>query len=423
MAFISQLFSTYSHYSEGNQGILLVRPMLELSKDDMYKICKGGYQEWVEDPTNQRPLFARNRLRMSLKNISSNAFKSEMQRLISACRITRSFIENVCRKMIEHCVTITDTSLTAAGCYLSPAPQSKGKKILVSSHDSPQSSTASSSHTQPFNKQPLLPGEIDQIISHLKSCSDKYIPEAHDVHFLHAKSPEDVLNEAKRLNLISESTLSTMQLLQMEERNKFISKPECESSCKSWHEKGVSSSSYITLSQGESCHFMSRFLVAYEVCRGALEDGLYSSSSSLYQESVDNQDHLCQFCMSGQMNSITIRHMVNADWLYLAKVSNRQSRLDFQDNTNAPVMNFEQILSREVQCSAHMRVSAKKALQTLKSIPVSARRALPVVVNSCDLLLSIPFEMNIPEDFRYLGCDQLPNDNLVEYMIYLSSMM
>jgi len=39
MAFISQLFPTHSHCClEGNQGILLVRPMLEFSKDDMYEV-------------------------------------------------------------------------------------------------------------------------------------------------------------------------------------------------------------------------------------------------------------------------------------------------------------------------------------------------------------------------------------------------
>nr|GEU64806.1 lysidine-tRNA(Ile) synthetase [Tanacetum cinerariifolium] len=34
-------------------------------------ICKGSKQEWVEDPTNQKTIFARNRIRMSLGNLSS----------------------------------------------------------------------------------------------------------------------------------------------------------------------------------------------------------------------------------------------------------------------------------------------------------------------------------------------------------------
>jgi tRNA(Ile)-lysidine synthase len=111
MPFTSQIFSTHS-YSFGevsnNHGILLVRPLLIFSKEDMYKvssvesrtvedvhcqfnliswvchrnfvessliyllqICLWGNQECVEDPTNQILLFSRNRIRMSLRDLSS----------------------------------------------------------------------------------------------------------------------------------------------------------------------------------------------------------------------------------------------------------------------------------------------------------------------------------------------------------------
>lgn len=48
MAFISQLYSTYPTFNgeaSNNHGILLVRPLLELSKEDMYKVnhvCSYG---------------------------------------------------------------------------------------------------------------------------------------------------------------------------------------------------------------------------------------------------------------------------------------------------------------------------------------------------------------------------------------------
>lgn len=35
------------------------------------QICQGGSENWVEDPTNQSPLYARNRIRMVLNNLSS----------------------------------------------------------------------------------------------------------------------------------------------------------------------------------------------------------------------------------------------------------------------------------------------------------------------------------------------------------------
>jgi hypothetical protein len=37
----------------------------------LLQICLWGNQEWVEDPSNQILLFARNRIRMSLRDSSS----------------------------------------------------------------------------------------------------------------------------------------------------------------------------------------------------------------------------------------------------------------------------------------------------------------------------------------------------------------
>ncbi|CAN1772750.1 tRNA(Ile)-lysidine synthase [Linum perenne] len=74
MAFTSQLFSSSTvlhNQGSNNKGTLVVRPLLHFSKEDMYKICQAGNQEWVEDPTNQNPLYARNRIRIALAKLSS----------------------------------------------------------------------------------------------------------------------------------------------------------------------------------------------------------------------------------------------------------------------------------------------------------------------------------------------------------------
>lgn len=85
-----------------------MRPLLEFSKEDMYKICRGGTEEWVEDPTNQNQLFTRNRIRRELNHLSSSAFKSELQRVISACRKTRAYVDHVCHSLIHQAVVIKD---------------------------------------------------------------------------------------------------------------------------------------------------------------------------------------------------------------------------------------------------------------------------------------------------------------------------
>ncbi|XP_073110569.1 uncharacterized protein [Elaeis guineensis] len=438
MAFVSQLFATqikcFGENSDGD-GILLVRPMLEFSKDDMYKICQGSNQEWVEDPTNQSLLFARNRIRARLRSLLSCVFRSELQGLISACRLTRTYVDNICRQMIQHSVTIMEhgyaivdleklnpsdvedlclskflalilqfisqrnrpirgsilqlllgyirnipckTSLTAAGCYICPAPRSKGMKILISfSAYSPQPTRVELSYKYSCEEQQsTAPSEIDKIIMDAKSFSDQSVPDASIVPFMHAKSTMAILSEAKRLNLISESTFKSICLLQEEELEKFGSKAVAKFDDQPSEMKPAPS---ITLNPGESCHFMSRFLVTWKLCKDVIENQLSWNS---------NQGHLCQFCMVDQEKTIAIRHMVDADWLFLAELSKSHAMKECQDNSNASI--YKHGVVQKAQYSRYMQLSAQRAIQALKSIPVSARRALPVLVNSQGGLLSIP---------------------------------
>ncbi|XP_038998204.1 tRNA(Ile)-lysidine synthase-like isoform X2 [Hibiscus syriacus] len=114
MTFTSQLFSSHTSFFNKdwiNHSILLVRPLLEFSKEDMYKICQGSNRDWVEDPTNRSPLFARNRIQMSLENLLSGTYKSELQAVISACRKTRIFVDQICSNLIKQTDTVMDVLL------------------------------------------------------------------------------------------------------------------------------------------------------------------------------------------------------------------------------------------------------------------------------------------------------------------------
>ncbi|XP_019097100.1 PREDICTED: uncharacterized protein LOC104766387 [Camelina sativa] len=110
-AFASEIFSQNLQLDAKhmkNRSIFLVRPLLDLWKEDMYKICQWGRQDWVEDPTNRSQLFVRNRIRTSIGNLQSGNFKSELQAVISECRRTRSFVDKVCTDLINQTVTVTD---------------------------------------------------------------------------------------------------------------------------------------------------------------------------------------------------------------------------------------------------------------------------------------------------------------------------
>ncbi|KAG8058676.1 hypothetical protein GUJ93_ZPchr0002g23952 [Zizania palustris] len=111
-ASVSQLFASNLKYDGDNfrrYGILLVRPMLEFSKDDMYKICQGSNHLWVEDPTNNSMMYVRNRIRASLRSLSSEGtFQSELHKLIDACRLTRSCIDNACSTILKQSLTVME---------------------------------------------------------------------------------------------------------------------------------------------------------------------------------------------------------------------------------------------------------------------------------------------------------------------------
>lgn len=48
MAFTSELFSkyTHSHVKNSNRGILVVRPLLDFSKEDLYEVFSKQYVYW-----------------------------------------------------------------------------------------------------------------------------------------------------------------------------------------------------------------------------------------------------------------------------------------------------------------------------------------------------------------------------------------
>ncbi|CAA7045775.1 unnamed protein product [Microthlaspi erraticum] len=410
-SFVSEIFSKDLELDAEhmkNRSVLLVRPLLDLWKEDMYKICQCGGKDWVEDPTNRSQLFVRNRIRTSIGNLQSAVFKSELLGLISECRRTRSFVDKVCADLITQSVTVTDkgyavldlqrlnptevtdiclskylasvlqfisqrqrpirgntsklllnylraipcrTSLTAAGCYLSPAPGSKGTKVIVSCflHGSLSSKTEilNICFNEADQKKPSLDDELRRITSDAKSFSDNA---AVDVQFLDAAS-ESVLSKAKELNLLSESTYETIALLQRDESNRFITKPEDKSVDESVaHEINniASSSDEVHLAPGKDLYFMNRFLIRWNLSKNECEEARHGN------------------CQVRRATTMEVRHMVESDWLYLAELSKSSNR-----NHSAASSSY-------------------KALKSLKHIPAAARRSFPVLVDHSGLLLSVP---------------------------------
>ncbi|XP_020697640.1 uncharacterized protein LOC110110484 isoform X3 [Dendrobium catenatum] len=420
-------------------GVLLVAH----HADD--QICQGGKQIWVEDPTNQCTLFTRNRIRIALKNLSSSSFSSEMKALVSACRLTRLFIENISHKMLEESVSIMNegysiidlekldplnvddlclsrflvmivqfisqrqrpirgsamkllleyirnipckTSLTAAGCYLCAAPGSKGKKIIVCY--SPESPLSSNLLLSSFycEEGASFSSVIEQIVKDAKFYSNRFVAESPSMPFLRAKSSEAILREAVQIKLISQSTYNTIRSLQMEEHDIFCSQNGVDEANELGHRARASSPSNVQIYPGQSYHFMCRFLLTWKLYE--MKDGISSNLNEYNPISEADGKNLCQCCRITQEHGLIIRHMVDADWLYLAKLSESQTLNEGRNELETSNFETGHHLAMEHWCSSYLRSSVQTALQKLKYVPAAARRALPVLVNSHNLPICIP---------------------------------
>ncbi|CAL0317387.1 unnamed protein product [Lupinus luteus] len=458
MPFTSQSFPTHTHsYSKvpANHGILLVRPLLEFSKEDMYKILQGSGENWVEDPTNQSPIFTRNRIRMALNDLSSSAFKSELQALISTCRVTRAYIDQICYSLIMKAVVVMDhgyavidlqllcplkiediclskflslvlqfvsqrqrqirgsalkllmdyvrtfpcqNSLTAAGCYLCPEPGSKGSKVLVCCsveypfHVKTEFFESCSNGEHEYS----VADELGKIIEDGKSFANHLAPDASDVHFLDVNT-ELVLTEAKRLNIISESTYRSILVLQKGETDRFRANAVAISDSTSKH--GIENVQTFgkSLQPGQICYFMDRFILTWKLNNKIYGDALCDLADYDMDLSGDAQSFCCTSCV-GDNEALEVRHMIESDWLYLAQLS-KHTHSKFLQQGVISVNETKQVMEKTASCLHYSSISAQKALLLLKSIPVAARRSLPVLVTQQGQLLSIP-----SVNFRHCPC-------------------
>lgn len=295
---------------------------------------------------------------------------------------------------------LLQTCLTVAGCYLSAVPKSKGTKIMVAAAlDSQRPLEAGISYKHSL-EQPCSPNEVDEIISAAKLLPHQSFHSSDAPPFLKAASPEATLNEAKQLNIISESTLNSILLLQMEESQSFKTRAESEDGMEAKHRMKPASISMVELHPGESCLFMGRFVVSWKLGEKAV-GGRIRRTELNGDLDEEPELHACGSCVMMGHGAAFIRHMVDDDWLYLASLSKNR----MAENQSVPFSsagNLEKGDVKSAHCSDCAQMSAQRALQALKSIPAPARRGLPVLVNSQGLLLCIPvciFMLIVP--FRY----------------------
>ena len=228
--------------------------------------------------------------------------------------------------------------------------------------------------------------ELGEIIEAEKSYANHLVLDASDVHFLDV-NPELVLTEAKRLNIIGESTYNSIFALQKQETAHFRSKTEVISDSASKH--GVTPFSK-SLQPGQFCYFMDRFILTWKLKNNIDNDELSGLVDYEMDLGEETRSLCCTSCVAGNNKVPEVRHMIESDWLYLAELSKYPLSKNFPQYEVESVNGTERIMDRTSPCLHYASVSAKQALRLLKSIPVAARRSLPVLINQQGQLLSIP---------------------------------
>lgn len=291
----------------------------------------------------------------------------------------------------DHVSTILQTSLTAAGCYLCPAPGSRGTKALVcSSIDGPLPSKLELFQIHSDGEQRHCVPDVEQILEDAKSYSNHLIQDASDKLLLSMTS-DSVLTEAKRFNMLSESTYKNILLLQREEIKRFKLDSEVTSDSQLMHAvECVGTYPSIPLQPGQVCYFMNRFFLTWKLIK---ENGSRAFPREVHNDGglgEDSWNEYCSSCLVGDEMVAELRHMIESDWLYLAKLSKGLSSGNLPLEREFIDEKTGQKVEKTNLCAEYGRLSAKRAILSLKSIAVAARRSLPVLVSSHGQLLSIP---------------------------------
>ncbi|KAG4197435.1 hypothetical protein ERO13_A05G023700v2 [Gossypium hirsutum] len=399
MAFTSQVFSSHTNFCNNdwkNHSVLLVRPLLDFSKEDMYKICQGSNRDWVEDPTNRSPLFARNRIRASLGNLLSGTFNSELQAVISACRRTRIYVDQICNSLMKQSITVMDQGYAVINLktlnpskiediclskfitlvlqfvsqrqrpirgstsklllqYIRTIPCKGFEALVCCSVYCPLPSNAESFRTfSNVEEKHCFSDELEQIIANGRSYSNNnLVTDSSQAQFLDMRS-QSVLDEARRLDVISESTYRNIISLQREEVSHFKSKTDevasgCESKQGTEHIAAFLSE---PLLPGQTCYFMNRFIISWKLSKEISSNWFRGEPLSLSY--LQGDCHCC--CVNEDEMVAKVRTMIDADWLYLAELT----KWPHSDNFEAT------------------------------RLPLTARKSMPLLVDDHGRLLSIP---------------------------------
>ncbi|KAL3535745.1 hypothetical protein ACH5RR_004206 [Cinchona calisaya] len=136
--------------------------------------------------------------------------------------------------------------------------------------------------------------------------------------------------------------------------------------------KSVDMTSNTVIYPGQVGYFMSRFLITWNPSRKMPYELSFSNDTNYDKELEVGRQQYCNSCVVDHENIAEIRSMVDSDWLYLGKLSKSQN---MENSPEQPLSSraTEQEAGKIKSWSEFVKLSVKRALQSLKFIPVSAR--------------------------------------------------
>ncbi|KAG0597071.1 hypothetical protein M758_UG307800 [Ceratodon purpureus] len=443
------------------------------------QVCKNAGQDWVEDPSNLSRLFARNRIRQVLADPLYDDARREIHHLITACRQTRAVLDKERDDILVKTVTLSkdfayaaiDTDIlasrsvsdavlgrvlvavlqfvaqrekpprgkalkilmdklrqppvkeafTLAGCHVSPAPGSKGSRVMVCL--SPESPT-------PALGSDLISWDSNSILASKKlNLRVAQLLNSEDAAYYDSKKPildastgaPSVLEQGRKLGLVSDGVAALLELLKneiAETMSKTIE--DCKKSELPRNQliNGLENCKQM-LPLGHTCFFMSRFLVSWE-------SNAIPAKSNEVQCMTLSGDQRGRCCLLRDKPVTWVRHYEDTDFDHLQNALKTSFKTKNDDNVSSwCVYRFESDLYgadkekrqkmqlelaknplkrdtsskprprknpkvEPIYCGGCVTSKARRALAILRCIPKPVRRGLPVLMNAEGLLLAIP---------------------------------
>lgn len=122
---------------ELENGFLLVRPLLQVTRQETRAFCEENQCPWREDSTNESPVYTRNRVRQLLHhmaaagNVSSEQLAKQTTRAAKLWREDNDFLDQLARTQLE-LLTLQrhDDLLVLNGLRLANLPAPLGRRVL-----------------------------------------------------------------------------------------------------------------------------------------------------------------------------------------------------------------------------------------------------------------------------------------------------